>query len=75
MGRCFLLLPLLLSLCVASDEELVVVTVDGNGDLVVTPHQGASVFFRDVDILASVTSAVARIAVLEAKLQLVAPNS
>jgi hypothetical protein len=74
MGRCFLLLPLLLSLCVASDEELVVVAVDGNGDLVVTPHQGASVFFRDVDILASATSAVARVAVLETKLQLVAPK-
>jgi hypothetical protein len=70
--HCFLLLPLLLSVCVASDEEPVVVAVDGNGDLVVTPHQGGTVFVRNVDIVASVTSTVARLAVLETKLQLVA---
>ena len=72
--HCFLLLPLLLSVCVASDEEPVVVAVDGNGDLVVTPHQGGTVFFRNVDIVASVTSTLARLAVLETKLQLVAPK-
>jgi hypothetical protein len=69
-----LLLLLFLSVCAASAEEPVVVAVDGNGDLVVTPQPGGSVFFRDVDLTASATAVAARLAVLETNLQLAAPR-